>query len=212
MEGARNDIVISYQRIRDSIPMDVSLVCVSKFHSMEDIMCLYEVGQRDFGESYVQELVEKAAKLPKDIRWHFIGHLQTNKVKLILPFVYLIHSVDSIHLLNKIQEMSYNESATTKVLLEFHVAAETTKTGFDISEIDTIHVDNFPNVSICGVMGMATQTKDEYEIRRCFRQIVQCGKRFPSILSMGMSEDYRIAVSEGTNMVRIGSAIFGVRG
>lgn len=213
--------------IRATIPDGVTLVCVSKFHSHESIMEAYACGERDFGESRVQELLPKYEALPKDIRWHFIGHLQTNKVKQILPFVHLIHSVDSLRLLETINREAEKIQRRVKVLLEVHVAKEETKSGFTPEEINQFIIHNskfiidYPWVEICGVMGMATNTKDQSEWRRCFREIKHLGEQLlnnskllnnsaPQI-SMGMSDDYLVAIEEGSNMVRIGSTIFGLR-
>ena len=213
--------------IRATIPDGVTLVCVSKFHSHEAIMEAYACGERDFGESRVQELLPKYEALPKDIRWHFIGHLQTNKVKQILPFVHLIHSVDSMRLLETINREAEKIQRRVKVLLEVHVAKEETKSGFTPEEINQFIIQNskfiidYPWVEICGVMGMATNTEDQSEWRRCFREIKHLGEQLlnnskllnnsaPQI-SMGMSDDYLVAIEEGSNMVRIGSTIFGLR-
>lgn len=213
--------------IRATIPDGVTLVCVSKFHSHEAIMEAYACGERDFGESRVQELLPKYEALPKDIRWHFIGHLQTNKVKQILPFVHLIHSVDSLRLLETINREAEKIQRRVKVLLEVHVAKEETKSGFTPEEINQFIIHNskfiidYPWVEICGVMGMATNTEDQSEWRRCFREIKHLGEQLlnnskllnnsaPQI-SMGMSDDYLVAIEEGSNMVRIGSTIFGLR-
>ena len=213
--------------IRATIPDGVTLVCVSKFHSHEAIMEAYACGERDFGESRVQELLPKYEALPKDIRWHFIGHLQTNKVKQILPFVHLIHSVDSMRLLETINREAEKIQRRVKVLLEVHVAKEETKSGFTPEEINQFIIHNskfiidYPWVEICGVMGMATNTEDQSEWRRCFREIKHLGEQLlnnskllnnstPQI-SMGMSDDYLVAIEEGSNMVRIGSTIFGLR-
>lgn len=188
------------------------MVCVSKFHPVEAICEAYEAGERDFGESRVQELCAKQPQLPNDIRWHFIGHLQTNKVKQIVPFVYLIQSVDSLRLLQVIESEAARINRVVNVLLEVHTAAETTKSGFLPEELLTISPDAFPHVNICGLMTMATNTDDEVEIRRCFRVVhgLALAGQF-RVLSFGMSNDYLIAVEEGSNMVRIGSAIFGER-
>ncbi len=215
-------------------------------------MQAYEVGERNFGESRVQELLPKYEALPKDIRWHFIGHLQTNKVKQILPFVHMIHSVDSIRLLEVINKEAEKIGRRIKVLLEVHVAKEETKSGFTPEEFLTLasHLiasspiahsspserpiaqrasnslkeASYPWVEVCGVMGMATNTDDEAEWRRCFREIKSLASHLitsspiahssqserPQI-SMGMSDDYLVAIEEGSTMVRIGSTIFGIR-
>ena len=219
--------------IRKHIPQGVTLVCVSKFHPMEAIMEAYEAGERDFGESRVQELLPKYEALPKDIRWHFIGHLQTNKVKQIVPFVHMIHSVDSIRLLETINREAEKIQRRVKVLLEVHVAKEETKSGFTPEELLTldIQLSTFNYVEICGLMGMATNTDDESEWRRCFREIVSLASKLSYTssasdrsskgeirtlntkqISMGMSDDYLVAIEEGSTMVRIGSTIFGSRG
>ena len=214
--------------IRTTIPEGVTLVCVSKFHPAEAIMEAYQCGERDFGESRVQELLPKYEALPKDIRWHFIGHLQTNKVKQIVPFVHMIHSVDSVRLLETINKEAEKIGRRVKVLLEVHVAKEETKSGFTPEEILSldIQLSTFNYVDICGIMGMATNTDDAQEWRRCFREIKSLGKQLlnnttqsyttlhnPTLqISMGMSDDYLVAIEEGSTMVRIGSTIFGSRG
>lgn len=203
--------------IRANIPEHVTLICVSKFHSHEAIMEAYACGERDFGESRVQELLPKYEALPKDIRWHFIGHLQTNKVKQIVPFVYMIHSVDSVRLLDTINKEAEKIGRRVKVLLEAHVAKEETKSGFTPEEILSldIQLSTFNYVDICGIMGMATNTDDEAEWRRCFREIKALASKLSTLntkqISMGMSDDYLIAIEEGSTMVRIGSTIFGSR-
>ena len=223
------DIKRHIASIRANIPEGVTLICVSKFHPMEAIMEAYEAGERDFGESRVQELLPKYEALPKDIRWHFIGHLQTNKVKQIVPFVHMIHSVDSIRLLETINREAEKIQRRVKVLLEVHVAKEETKSGFTPDELLTFNIQHstFNYVEICGLMGMATNTEDESEWRRCFQAIASLASRLSPIasspiahsspserpqISMGMSDDYRIAIEEGSTMVRIGSTIFGSRG
>ena len=219
--------------VRVHIPQGVTLVCVSKFHPMEAIMEAYECGERDFGESRVQELLPKYEALPKDIRWHFIGHLQTNKVKQIVPFVHMIHSVDSIRLLETINREAEKIQRRVKVLLEVHVAKEETKSGFTPEELLTldIQLSTFNYVDVCGLMGMATNTDDEAEWRRCFRAIASLASHLSPLasspiahseashssqserpqISMGMSDDYLVAIEEGSTMVRIGSTIFGTR-
>ena len=216
--------------IRANIPEHVTLICVSKFHSHEAIMEAYACGERDFGESRVQELLPKYEALPKDIRWHFIGHLQTNKVKQIVPFVHMIHSVDSVRLLETINREAEKIGRRVKVLLEVHVAKEASKSGFTPEEILSldIQLSTFNYVDICGIMGMATNTDDEAEWRRCFREITSLASTLyaihptPSLplegesegapeISMGMSDDYLVAIEEGSTMIRIGSTIFGSR-
>ena len=209
--------------IRATIPAEVTLVCVSKFHPTEAIMEAYACGERDFGESRVQELLPKYNALPKDIRWHFIGHLQTNKVKQIVPFVHMIHSVDSLRLLETINREAEKLQRRVKVLLEVHIAKEATKSGFTPEEFLSLNtkLSTLNHIDVCGVMGMATNTDDEDEWRRCFREIKHLGEQLlnhsellnnsaPQI-SMGMSDDYLVAIEEGSTMVRIGSTIFGVR-
>ena len=211
------NIASNIASIRTTIPDGVTLICVSKFHPVEAIMQAYKAGERDFGESRVQELLPKYEALPKDIRWHFIGHLQTNKVKQILPFVHMIHSVDSIRLLETINREAEKIGRRIKVLLEVHIAKEETKSGFTPEELLTldIQLSTFNCVEICGLMGMATNTDDEAEWRRCFRAIASLASHLitssPEI-SMGMSDDYLVAIEEGSTMVRIGSTIFGSRG
>ena len=213
--------------IRTTLPNGVAMICVSKFHPAEAIMEAYACGERDFGESRVQELLPKYEALPKDIRWHFIGHLQTNKVKMVVPVVYLIHSVDSLRLLETINREAEKIQRRVKVLLEVHVAKEETKSGFTPEEFLSLSTQLYTlnYVEVCGIMGMATNTDDEQEIRRCFRAIRTLAHNLlpianspspiansPSpIISMGMSDDYPIAIEEGSNMVRIGSSIFGER-
>ena len=213
-------------KVRAHIPAHVTLVCVSKFQPVEAIREAYEAGERHFGESRVQELQRKVPQLPSDIHWHFIGHLQTNKVRDLLKLrPYLIQSVDSERLLRAINDEAAKQGFVQDVLLELHVAKEETKTGFTPEEISNLQssISNlqYPlsNVRICGLMCMATNTDDEAEIRRCFMEAKCLNDRInrtsymaPSyILSMGMSDDYRIAIDCGSTMVRIGSTIFGER-
>jgi len=203
-------------KVRAHIPAHVTLVCVSKFQPIEAIREAYEAGERHFGESRVQELKQKVTALPSDIHWHFIGHLQTNKVRDLLKLrPYLIQSVDSEHLLQVINDEAAKLGIVQDVLLEVHVAKEETKTGYTPSEIEDFrfHISNFPNIRVCGLMAMATNTEDEAEIRRCFGTAHSLLHSFTpsSILSMGMSDDYRIAIECGSTMVRIGSTIFGAR-
>ena len=199
------------------IPAGVTLVCVSKFHPASMIEEAYAVGERDFGESHVQELLRKQQILPSDIRWHMIGHLQTNKVRAIVPFVYLIHSVDSLRLLQVIQREAAMQDKVVNILLEVHVASEETKSGFAPNELqdllDSGALHQMPNICVKGIMGMATNTDDITEIRRCFDTLAAIYHAHPEwdTLSMGMSEDYPQAIAAGSNMVRIGSAIFGER-
>jgi pyridoxal phosphate enzyme (YggS family) len=202
----------------------VCLVAVSKTKPVEDIEELYDLGQRDFGENYVQELVDKAEKLPKDIRWHFIGHLQTNKVKLIAPFVQLIHGVDSLKLLKEINKQAEKNNRIIDCLLQVHIAQEETKFGLDEEELNSVMTEvvnlQMANVRICGLMGMASFTEDMDKVRNEFKKlktIFDNHAKLPTpnsrllTLSMGMSSDYTVAIEEGSNMVRIGSLLFGER-
>ena len=217
------DVQQNIAAIRQHIPSGVTLICVSKFHTAETIMQAYDAGERDFGESRVQELLLKQQTLPADIRWHFIGHLQTNKVRQIVPFVHMIHSVDSVRLLEIINREAEKIGRRVKVLLEVHVAKEDTKSGFMPEEITSLNtkLSTLNYIEICGIMGMATNTDDQTEWRRCFREIKSIGQQLlnhsellnnsaPQI-SMGMSDDYLVAIEEGSTMVRIGSSIFGER-
>lgn len=208
------------RNVRAHIPAGVTLVCVSKFHPVEAIREAYEAGERHFGESRVQELQKKVPALPSDIHWHFIGHLQTNKVRDLLKMrPYLIQSVDSVRLLQAINDEAAKQGFVQDVLLEVHVAKEESKTGFSPEEISNqqsaISNNHYPNIRILGLMAMATNTDDETEIRRCFskaKELLSTLNVKLSTLSMGMSDDYRIAIECGSTMVRIGSTIFGSRG
>lgn len=214
------------ERIRDirtGMPAGVTLVCVSKFHPAEAIREAYQAGERDFGESRVQELQQKVAVLPTDIRWHFIGHLQTNKVRDLLRLrPYLIQSVDSEKLLRALNDEAGKQGLVQNVLLEVHVAREQTKSGFLPDELAQIipTLSQYTNISVRGLMGMATNTEDEQEIRRCYQTLKALNDQIVNgqivngemlNLSMGMSDDYRIAIDCGSTMVRVGSAIFGER-
>jgi len=191
------------------------LVAVSKTKPVGDLKALYDAGQRDFGENYVQELVDKEAVLPKDIRWHFIGHLQSNKVKFIAPFVLLIHGVDSLSLLKEINKEAAKNNRVINCLLQVHIAKEETKFGFDATELETIMNESpaLKNVHIIGLMGMASFSDDLNLVRNEFKTLKSLYTMYPkfSILSMGMSGDFTIAIEEGSNMVRIGSLLFGER-
>lgn len=203
----------------------VSLVAVSKTKPVQDIMALYQLGHRDFGENYVQELVSKQAELPQDIRWHFIGHLQSNKVKYIAPFVYLVHGVDSEKLLLEINKQGVKAGRVIPILLQVHIAAEETKFGFDTTELTALlqpeKLENLKNARIAGMMGMASFTSSQERVHSEFEGLKQMfdhyrDKELPNadfnILSMGMSGDYTTAILCGSNMVRIGSLLFGNRG
>jgi len=207
-----------YTSIRAQLEQqNVTLVAVSKTKPNEDIMALYELGQRDFGENYVQELVAKQQALPADIRWHFIGHLQSNKVKMIAPFVHLIHGVDSNKLLLEINKQGAKLNRNIGCLLQVYIAKEDSKFGLDESEILEIASiqSTLLSVSIRGMMGMASFTNDTDQVRREFGNMFTISKTFPfataPIISMGMSNDYPIAIEEGSNLVRIGSLLFGSR-
>jgi len=203
---------------------NIGLVAVSKTKPVEAIKELYELGQRDFGENYVQELVDKEQQLPKDIRWHFIGHLQSNKVKFIAPFVYLIHGIDSFKLLKEVNKQAEKNGRVINVLLQVHIAEEETKFGLNENELrelmNSSSLKELNHVRICGLMGMASFTEDEEKIRKEFHYLKSLFDKFAQLqtlnsrlqtLSMGMSSDYRIAIEEGSTMVRIGSLIFGQR-
>lgn len=205
--------------LRAHIPAGITLVCVSKFHSVEAIQEAYEAGERHFGESRVQELKQKVANLPKDIQWHFIGHLQTNKVRDLLKLrPAIIESVDSERLLRAIDSEASKMGIVQDILLEVHVAKEETKSGFSPDEIEALWasglIDSLAHIRVCGLMTMATNTDDETEIARCFRTAAALAPLFHNetlTLSMGMSDDYEIAIACGSNSVRIGSSIFGER-
>ena len=209
------------RNVRAHIPAGVTLVCVSKFQSIQAIQEAYQAGERHFGESRVQELKQKATQLPNDIQWHFIGHLQTNKVRDLLKLKpYIIESVDSKRLLHAINTEAEKLGIIQNILLEVHVAKEATKSGFTPNELTTLLSTDIcaslPNIRICGLMSMATNTEDETEIRRCFSTAATLASniKHPTsniILSMGMSDDYKIAIEYGSNSVRIGSSIFGER-
>ena len=206
--------------IIDNIPKKVTLVAVSKTKPMELIKNAYDCGQRDFGENKVQELVNKFEILPKDIKWHMIGHLQRNKVKYIAPFVYLIHSVDSVRLLNEINKQAEKNNKTISVLLQIDISDDNTKFGFSFNEIDTLLnsdlINELNNVKIEGLMGMASFTLNEETIKNQFTSLKNLYHSYKKklnfkILSMGMSGDYKIAIECGSNLIRLGSSIFGNR-
>jgi len=211
--------------INQTIPANVSLVVVSKTQPVGSIMEAYQSGHRVFGENKVQELTSKQAQLPTDIQWHLLGHLQTNKVKYIAPFVSLIHSVDSLKLLKEIDKEALHHNRTIDCLLEFYIAGEETKFGLSWEEsleiLNSIEFTSLKNIRICGVMGMASFTDDEKTIRTEFKELVHyftelkktffANKPYFKEISMGMSSDYPIAIREGATMVRIGTAVFGAR-
>lgn len=203
-----------YKELLIELEGKTTLVAVSKTKPIADLQELYDLGQRDFGENYVQELVDKEAALPKDIRWHFIGHLQSNKVKYIAPFVHLIHGVDSWSLLKEINKQGAKNNRVIDCLLQVHIAKEETKFGFDEHELEQLHeLHELKNVRIAGMMGMASFSDDKALVRSEFTYLKSLYDKMGglSILSMGMSGDYSIALEEGSNMVRIGSLLFGER-
>lgn len=213
-------------KLHSELPSTVKLVAVSKFHPASAVMEAYNAGQRVFGENRPQELFAKAKELPADIEWHFIGHLQTNKLKMVLPYASIVESVDSLHLLEAIDRWGRDNSKVVDVLLEYHVAAEETKQGFDADEIRSIlfSPEPFANIRFRGLMGMATLTSDEHVIEADFRRIVSLFDELSArigdspkltadfnLRSFGMTHDYGIAVRMGANIVRIGTLIFGAR-
>jgi pyridoxal phosphate enzyme (YggS family) len=214
-------IAANLKEIKKSIPEKVTLVAVSKTKPNEDILAAYEAGQHVFGENKVQEMTQKWENLPKDIEWHMIGHLQRNKVKYMAKFVSLIHGVDSFRLLKEINKQGAKYNRVIPCLLQMHIAKEETKFGLDEKELQAIvHSDDFKameNIEIQGLMGMATFTDNESQVRKEFKTLKSIFKELkialPDIdtLSMGMSGDYKVAIEEGSTMVRIGSSIFGSR-
>lgn len=214
-----------YLKFTRELSPEVKLIAVSKTKSEEEILMLYQTGQRAFGENKVQELIRKSENLPKDIEWHMIGHLQSNKVKYIAPFVHLIHGVDSMKLLRTINKEALKHSRVINCLIQVHIAKEETKFGLNEEEllafIEEIKKEDFNNVNINGLMGMATFTDNFNQVKEEFRNLRlifeaikdKYAKDYPYFteLSMGMSDDYQIAVEEGATMIRIGSKIFGTR-
>ncbi len=209
--------------INELTDQGVKLIAVSKTKPNEDIQTLYELGHRDFGENYVQELVDKQASLPNDIHWHFIGHLQSNKVKYIAPFVYMIHGVDSEKLLQEINKQGLKQNKIIDCLLQVHIATEETKFGFDGPALHEFllsqRLSSYTNVRIRGLMGMASFSDNQQLLNQEFTILKtyfdKAKMAFPNgqfdVLSMGMSGDYALAISKGSNMVRIGSLLFGAR-
>lgn len=211
-----------YKNFIKQIPKEVTLIAVSKTKTAEEIMELYAEGHRDFGENYVQELISKYESLPKDIRWHFIGHLQTNKVKFITPFVHLIHSVDSLRLLQEINKQGEKINRSIDCLIQIYVGNEETKFGLNLDEVKNLMLmfeeKKHSFAKIKGLMGMASNTDNEIQIKNEFNIIKDlfvsigeskhCKMEF---LSMGMSSDFNIAIQSGSNMIRVGSLIFGER-
>ena len=221
-------IAEALNRLRAAIPQGVALVAVSKFHPAERLQEAYDAGQRIFAESRPQELAAKVPQLPADIEWHFIGHLQTNKLKLVLPYVSLVQSVDSFHLLEAINNWGALNGKVINVLLELHLGAEETKQGFTEEEImfligkeedssSEVLSSSLPNVNIIGIMGMATNTDDMDVVERDFARIENLFRRIQAVnpdiheLSIGMSSDWQVAVRHSATMVRIGTDIFGPR-
>lgn len=213
------------ERVKAQLPGGVRLVAVSKFHPVEELAAAYEVGQRLFGENRAQELIAKAPELPNDIRWHFIGHLQKNKVRAIMPHVSVIESIDSVELLKLVEKEAARIDRTVDVLLQLHVAQEETKSGFSVDEVIEAGENGlltcYPHVRVCGVMAMASLTEDmeqvaqEFDlVRRTYLTLKDgCFDESPDFneLSMGMSNDWQVAVKYGATLVRIGTAIFGPR-
>lgn len=212
------------ERVKASLPKGVGLVAVSKLKPVEDIMEAYNAGQRAFGENYATELRDKAAVLPKDIEWHFIGHLQAKQIKYYIDFVSLIHGVDSVEHLEDVDRVAEKAGRVVDVLLQVHVAQEATKFGFAPEDLDEPHELAqlvLPHVRVRGLMGMASHTDDEARVREDFRRVKTFfdnlkelafkDKPYFDTISMGMSHDYRLAVAEGSTLVRIGSTIFGPR-
>ena len=213
------------EKIKATMPEGITLVAVSKTKPISDLQEAYDAGQRTFGENYPQEMRDKHEVLPQDIRWHFIGHLQTNKIKYIIPYVTLIHSIDTANLLEAVNKEAKKHERVVDCLLQFHIAQEETKFGLDLDEarqlLESEAFKAMENVRICGVMGMATFTDDKTEVRKEFKHLKAIfdtlkkeyfanQPQFKEI-SMGMSEDYLIAIEEGATMVRVGSKIFGAR-
>lgn len=209
-----------YNNVRTQLPPEVQLVVVTKTHPADTVRELYNLGHRHFGENKVQEMLTKQMELPADIKWHLIGHLQTNKVKHIAEFIYLIESVDSEKLLQEIDRQAQKHNRTINVLLQVRIATEETKFGLEISETRELFSQwtqgLYPNVKICGLMGMATYTDDQEQVKREFSTLKRLFDQLAvqkeiQILSMGMSGDYKLAIECGSNSVRVGSAICGAR-
>ncbi|MCQ2135004.1 MAG: YggS family pyridoxal phosphate-dependent enzyme [Bacteroidales bacterium] len=217
-----NSIAEKIISVNNSLPQGVHLVAVSKFHPVEQLKEAYDAGQRLFGENRPQELAAKAPQMPEDVQWHFIGHLQTNKLKMVLPYATMVQSIDSLRLLEAVNTWGVNNGRTISCLLELHLGAEETKGGLTESEIREIldNASSYGAVRFCGLMGMATNTDDEAVIRADFERISKLkealSSEYPQLvdfkeLSIGMSDDYRIALEYGATFVRIGTMIFGPR-
>lgn len=212
-------------RIKTSLPNQVQLVAVSKFHPIETVMEAYNCGQRVFGENRVQEVCDKFDKMPKDIQWHFIGHLQTNKVKYIIPFIHCIHSIDSIKLLIQVNQEAIKHNRTIPCLLQVHIAKEIQKFGFTEEECLNLFKENkiktFSNIQFIGLMGMSTKTDNKDQISKEFKTLKDLFEHIKTTylphddnfkeLSMGMTNDFNLAIKQGSTMIRVGSAIFGER-
>jgi len=215
-------IVQNLEKVKQTLPENVTLVAVSKTKPVGDIMEAYSAGQRIFGENKIQELAAKFEEMPKDIEWHMIGHVQTNKIKYIAPFVHLIHGVDREKVLKEINKQGSKNNRVIRCLLQVHIAQEETKFGFAADELEALVAENlqekYPHVNVVGLMGMASNTSNSTEVKKEFAQLKTTfnllaktlGATF-NILSMGMSGDYPLAVQEGSTMVRVGSLIFGAR-
>lgn len=213
-------IAQNLQYYLDNIPAHVSLVAVSKTKPLEDLQEAYDAGQRIFGENKIQEMAQKWEALPKDIQWHMIGHVQTNKVKYMIPFVSLIHSVDRIKLFKEIEKQAKAHDRTVEVLLQVKIAQEETKYGMPVQEATALlsgdDLQNFPHVRVVGLMGMASFTDEPEQVAAEFALLEGLYERFResknlTTLSMGMSGDYELAIAHGSTMIRVGSAIFGAR-
>lgn len=212
---AMNSIQNNLSTLKSNLPERVSLVAVSKTKSENELLQAYDAGQRIFGENKIQEMATKFEALPKDIKWHMIGHVQTNKVKYMAPFVDMIHTVDSIKLLKEIQKQALKNDRVIKCLIQVRIAKEETKFGIPSNELEPLlkHAKSFSNIKIKGLMGMASFTKNKKQIRNEFKLLANLFKYHSDlqVLSMGMSGDYLIAIEEGANMIRVGSKIFGER-
>ncbi|MEK9613680.1 MAG: YggS family pyridoxal phosphate-dependent enzyme [Flavobacteriaceae bacterium] len=212
-------IAKNIQELKKYLPVEVQLIAVSKTKPLSDLHEAYEAGQRLFGENKIQEMVEKWEQMPKDIEWHMIGHVQTNKVKYMAPFVHLIHAVDSVKLLKEIQKQAFKNSRSIDCLIQIRIAQEETKFGLPKDQLDELLslAKGFDNLRVVGLMGMASFTSNENQIREEFKSLFQLFKSAQAVnpdlkvLSMGMSGDFEIAIEEGSNTIRVGSKIFGER-
>ena len=215
------DIRKNLEKIREGLPSNVTLIAVSKTKPIQALQEAYEANQLHFGENKVQELCEKASSLPENIKWHMIGHLQTNKVKYIAPFVYLIHGVDSFKLLKEIDKRANQNNRVINCLIQMHIAQEESKFGFSEEEVvSMLNKDEYKvlkNIKVVGLMGMATNTENEKQIKLEFETLNKFYQKLKpncpefNTLSMGMSGDYKLAIEKGSTMIRVGSAIFGTR-